>query len=114
MTSLVELENAGFRFALDGGDVVVRHYSGSIPPDAAEMLADIDKQELIHAINDRAAGFIPADGEQIEVPSALLPAYCAAIRQALDDGRLWDARAVYHRSRLCADFYLMPPGVIQL
>lgn len=114
MSKLAELEKKGFRFALDGKDIVVRYYGRTMPADASDMLAKLDRQAVINAIHDRAAGFVPVQEEQIQVSSELLPIYCAEISAALHDGRLWDASARYHRPSSTTTFFLVPPGVIEI
>ncbi len=78
--ALKNLESMGFRFSADGEDLVVKHYGIDLPTEAADLLASLDKQEAIRAIHDRAQGFLSEDGERIEVPHELLPAYLAVIK----------------------------------
>lgn len=110
MTQLAQLENQGYHFRLDGDRLFVRHY-GRMPDTSA--LDGVDRQVIINALRDRAAGFREAPAQEISVEHEQLPAYCAAIKKALDAGELWDARAVYHRASLRTTFYLHPPGVIE-
>ena len=110
MTSMQELEKQGYRFSLSGDDVSVRRYGA--PLDKA-LLMSMNREQVIRTLRDRSDGF-RTDGEQVlSVGHDDLPMVCAQIKIALDDGLLWDARAVYQRKSMQTTFYLVPPGVIE-
>lgn len=108
--TIAEMEKHGYRFSLDGDAVKVRRYGAKMDH---SLLDTLDRQAIINALRDRAAGFREAPAQEITVEHGQLPAYCEAIKKALDAGELWDARAVYHRASMRTTFYLHPPGVIE-
>lgn len=108
--TMAEMEKQGYRFSLEGDAVKVRRYGA---PMDHSLLDTLDRRAIITALRDRAAGFKEAPAQEISVEHEQLPAYCAAIKKALDSGALWDVRAVYHRASLRTTFYLHPPGVIE-
>ena len=109
--TLAELEQQGYRFSLVGDRIQVRRYGGRKIDNS--LVAALDREQVIRTLRDRSDGF-KTDGEQVlSVEHEDLPVICARIRAALDDGLLWDARAVYHRKSMQTTFYLMPPGVIR-
>lgn len=110
MTDIRKLEEQGYRFSLVGDRIQVRRYGKPIDK---TTIAALDREQVIRTLRDRSDGF-RTDGEQVlSVQHEDLAMICTRIRVALDDGLLWDARAVYHRKSMRTTFYFVPPGVIE-
>ena len=109
MTVIMELEQMGYRFRLDGGKVLMRRYGSAEPPERAkELISRLDREEVRRTLQDRAEGFslapagiIWAYGDEI-MPTARI------IKAALDAGDLWDIFIKYSKSADCAEFHFWP------
>lgn len=110
MTQLAALENQGYHFRLNGDRLMVRRQGGSVD---RSLLDNLDRQAIITALRDRAAGFREEEAQVIERAYGQIDGLAQRIRQALDEGTLWDARAHCHRASGRIEFLLTPPGVIE-
>ena len=108
--TVAELEKQGYRFSLEGDAVKVRRYGA---PMDHSLLDNLDRQAIITALRDRAAGFREEEAQVIERAYGQIDGLVQRIRQALDEGTLWDARAHCHRASGRIEFLLTPPGVIE-
>ena len=74
--TVAELKKQGYRFSLEGDVVKVRRYGAPLD---RSLLDGLDRQAIINALQDRAAGFQEAPAQEITVEHEQLPAYCEAI-----------------------------------
>ena len=109
MNAMMELEQMGYRFRLDGERVLMRKY-GSVeaPERAKELLSRLDREEVRRTLQDRAAGFTVAPAGIIWAKGDEIMPMALKIRAALDAGELFDIFVKYSRSADTAEFHFWP------
>lgn len=109
MNAMMELEQMGYRFRLDGNRVLMRKYgSAETPERAKELLSRLDREEVRRILQDRAAGFTEAPAGIIWASGNEIMITALKIRAALDSGALWDVFIKYSRSADAAEFHFWP------
>ncbi|MBQ8313256.1 MAG: hypothetical protein IJX84_08650 [Clostridia bacterium] len=110
MTEFEQLEAMGYRFRLEGEQIRYR-IVGTPPPHAAELFARLDRAQVRHILEARAAGYTVVKPDVLVVPWPDRYRYMAAIKAAQLDGKFISVQVVYRKSTRECVYYLTPPGV---
>lgn len=110
MTEFEQLEAMGYRFRLEGEQIRYR-IVGTPPPHAAELFARLDREQVRHILEARAAGYSVVKPDVLVVPWPDRYRYMVAIRAAQLEGKFISVQVVYRKSTKECVYYLTPPGV---
>ena len=109
MNDLLELEAMGYRFSLTkDGQVRYQRYGPEPPPRAATLLARLNREHAKQILQDRQKGFITVAPQEICAPWSKRYEYMQAVKQALDEGVLFDVQVIYVRQTREWIYWIIP------
>ena len=110
MNEFLQLESMGYRFRLDGEQIKYR-IVGTPPPQAAELMRRLDREQVRHILTARAAGYTLVKPQRLVVAWPDRYRYLAAIHAAQAEGKLLHVQVAYNRATRECTYLLTPPGL---